>query len=61
MAEPQIHNKNTMKMLFSTRAIVIMKNFFEAVKLATPVTVFLALIGMYVLHLPTANVSFLNI
>jgi len=48
-------------MLFSKLVIVIMKTFFEAVKLTTPV--FLALIGMYVLHLPmsTANVSFLNI
>ena len=45
-----------MKMLFSTLVIVIMKTFFEAVKLTTPV--FLALIGMYVLH---ANVSFLNV
>ena len=48
-----------MKMLFSTLVIDVMKTFFEAVKLTTPV--FLTLIGMYVLHLPTANVSFLNV
>ena len=59
LPEPSIQNKNAMKMLFSTLVIVIMKTFFEAVKLTTPV--FLALIGMYVLHLPTANVSFLNV
>ena len=60
MPEPSIQNKNAMKMLFSTLVIVVMKTFFEAVKLTTPV--FLALIGMYdVLHLPTANVSFLNV
>ena len=63
LPEPSIQNKNTMKMrmLFSmcTLVIVIMKTFFEAVKLTTPV--FLALIGIYVLHLPTANVSFLNV
>ena len=58
LPEPSIQNKNAMEMLFSTLVIVIMKIFFEAVKLTTPV--FLALIGMYVLHLPTANVSFLN-
>ena len=58
MPEPSIENKNTMKMLFSTLVIVIMKTFFEAVKLTTPV--FLAPIGMYVLHLPTANVSLLH-
>ena len=59
LPEPSIQNKNAMKMLFSTLVIVVMKTFFEAVKLTTPV--FLALIGMYVLHLPTANVSFLNV
>ena len=59
LPEPLIQNKNAMKMLFSTLVIVIMKTFFKAVKLTTPV--FLALIGMYVLHLPTANVSFLNV
>ena len=61
MPEPSIQNKNAMKMLFSTLVIVIIKTFFEAIKLTTPV--FLALIGMYVLHLWTAaaNVSFLNV
>ena len=45
LPEPSIQNKNAMKMLFSTLVIVVMKTFFEAVKLTTPV--FLALIGMY--------------
>ena len=45
LPEPSFQNKNAMKMLFSTLVIVVMKTFFEAVKLTTPV--FLALIGMY--------------